>query len=94
MSDDDTSRLLITLFHHGIREPDADAGLDRLVALLGRGTTKDEAWLAVANALAAGHIHDPVRLPPGALQCHWHLELTPHGVEAARRLRTAAEDHR
>jgi hypothetical protein len=42
----------------------------------------------VADALAAEYIHDPVRLPAGALHCHWHLELTPNGVEAARRLQS------
>jgi hypothetical protein len=42
--------------------------------------------LVAAACLRAGLIREPVRLPEGALQCHWHLELTPQGVEAARRL--------
>ena len=50
MSDDSTSRLLLAIFRHRIRKPDADAGLDRLVALLGGGMTKDEARLDVANS--------------------------------------------
>ncbi len=91
MSDDDMSRLLLAAFHHQVLEPDSDAGLDRLAALIG-GTSKDDMRLAVANVVAAGYIHDPVRLPAGALQCHWHLELTPRGVEAARRLRISAGD--
>ena len=33
--------------------------------------------LAVAEALAAGLIREPVVLPEGALQCHWRLQLTP-----------------
>ena len=46
------------------------------------------AWQAtVAEAVAAGLIHDPVRLLQGALQCYWHLELTTTGVAAAWRLR-------
>jgi hypothetical protein len=31
-------------------------------------------------------IQEPIRLPEGALQCHWHLELTPKGVQVARAL--------
>jgi hypothetical protein len=38
----------------------------------------------VAACLRDGLIREPVRLPEGALQCHWHLELTPKGVAAAR----------
>jgi hypothetical protein len=41
---------------------------------------------AVAACLREGLIREPVRLPEGALQCHWHLELTPNGVVAARLL--------
>jgi hypothetical protein len=26
-----------------------------------------------------------MRLPPGALQCHWHLELRPVGVDEVLR---------
>ena len=39
---------------------------------------------AVAACLRDGLIREPIRLPEGALQCHWHLELTPAGVAAAR----------
>ena len=87
MSHDDMSRLLLVTFQHQIAEPDSDAGLDHVVALLDGGATKDRMRLAVATALAAGYIHDPVHLPAGALQCHWRLALTPQGVEAVRRLR-------
>ena len=41
---------------------------------------------AVATLIAEGLIHDPVRLAPGALHCHWRLELTPSGRAAARTL--------
>jgi hypothetical protein len=92
MSNDDTSRLLVAVFQHRIREQDADAGLDGLVALVGGGATRDGLRLAVADALAAGYSYEPVRLAEGALQCHWHLELTPRGVEAARRVRTGKGD--
>jgi hypothetical protein len=86
MSADAVSLLLSTILRQQVMEPDLDAGLDRLIALVGGSASKDDLWLAVADAVAAGYIHDPVRLPAGALQCHWHLELTPQGVEAARRL--------
>ena len=33
-----------------------------------------------------GLIREPVRIPEGALHCHWRLELTPAGVVAARAL--------
>jgi hypothetical protein len=39
---------------------------------------------AVHEIVAAGLAHEPVRLPPGALQCHWHLELTARGQAAAQ----------
>jgi hypothetical protein len=41
---------------------------------------------AVAACQRDGLIREPVRLPEGTLQCHWHLELTPKGVAAARGL--------
>ena len=79
--------LLRLAFRHRITAPDAEAGIDQLSSRAD-GTATPEAWrAAVADALTAGYIHDPVRLPAGALQCPWHLELTPAGVEAARRLR-------
>ena len=77
------------IFRQRVTAPDSDAGLARLVASADREATADDWRTAVADALAAGYIHDPVRLPAGALQCHWHLELTPKGVEIARRLRSA-----
>jgi hypothetical protein len=70
--------------------PDADAGLNRLVEIAGGATTPNAWSAAVAEAVAAGLILDPVRLPPGALQCHWHLELTLTGSAVASRLRAAS----
>lgn len=92
-SDPDTSALLgvllLVIFRQRITAPDSDAGLAHLAASTDHGASVEEWRTAVADALAAGYIHDPVRLLEGALQCHWHLELTPNGVEAARRLRSA-----
>jgi hypothetical protein len=81
--------LLLAIFRHRITAPDIDAGLAHLADSTNRVASVDEWRTIVADALAAGYIHDPVRLLAGALQCHWHLELTPNGVETARRLRSA-----
>jgi hypothetical protein len=79
-------RLLSVIFRQRIIEPDVDAGIARLAASAGKDVPP-EAWRAgVTEALWAGYIHDPVRLQVGALQCHWHLELTAKGVETVRRL--------
>ena len=59
-------------------------GLDVLCQRLGRDLTRTMIAAAVQDVVAAGLAYDPVRLPAGALQCHWHLELTPSGQAAAR----------
>ncbi len=84
--------LLLVIFRQRITTPDGDAGLAHLAASSDREASVEEWRTAVGDALAAGYVHDPVRLPAGALQCHWHLELTPEGVEVARRLRSAKGD--
>jgi hypothetical protein len=76
--------LLRIAFTHAINEPNFEAGYERFAALTG-GTISDGAFRdAVAAALRDKLICEPIRLPEGALQCHWHLELTPKGVELAR----------
>ena len=62
-------------------------GLDVLTQRLGRELSRSMIAAAVQDVVAAGLAYDPVRLPPGALQCHWHLELTTRGQEAARQVR-------
>jgi hypothetical protein len=84
-------RLLLAAFHHRIVEPDLEAGLDCLGRIVGVDVTRDALRAAVVEALAAGLMHDPVRLPPGALQCHWHLELTPAGVAGVQQMLAASE---
>jgi hypothetical protein len=37
----------------------------------------------IAALVAASLLRDPVRLPPGQLQCHWLLEPTAAGYAAA-----------
>ena len=75
--------LLITAFHHGINEPNIEAGFARFAGLTGRDVGFGAFCDAVAECVRDGLIREPVRLPEGALQCHWHLELTPKGVAAA-----------
>ena len=58
-------------------------GLDVLIKRLGGGMSRATVVAAVQEIVASGLAYEPVRLPPGALQCHWHLELSPRGQEAA-----------
>jgi hypothetical protein len=83
---DAKSLLLTTALRHRISEPSIEAGFERFRSVAPRGTDYQAFCDAVAACLREGLIHEPVRLPEGALQCHWHLELTPKGVEAARSL--------
>ena len=56
--------------------------------ILGESVSYDAFCDAVAACLRDRLIREPIRLPEGALQCHWHLELTPAGVAAARQVLT------
>ena len=76
--------LLTTAFRHRINEPNIDAGFERFVALMGKPVAYGAFCDAVAALLRDRLIREPIRLPEGALQCHWHLELTPKGVEVAK----------
>jgi hypothetical protein len=81
-----TGPLLITAFRHRIGEPNIEAGFARFRELAQQNIDYQTFSDAVAACLRAGLILEPIRLPEGALQCHWHLELTPKGVGAARAL--------
>lgn len=76
--------LLATAFRNVINEPSIEAGFQRFAALTENGIDFGAFNEAVAACLRDGLIREPVRLPEGALQCRWHLELTPKGVAAAR----------
>jgi len=78
--------ILRVAWRGGVIAPDADAGIAALAEAAGCAAAPEDWHLAVAAAVRDGLLHDPVRLPAGALQCHWRLELTPAGVAAARRL--------
>ena len=76
--------LLTVAFRHRINEPNIEAGFERFRALTQEPVDYDAFAGAVAACLREGLIREPIRLPEGALQCHWHLELAPAGVAAAR----------
>jgi len=83
---DARARLLAVAFRHAISEPNVEAGFERVRALAD-GTLDYDAFRDALDAcLREGLIREPVRLPEGALQCHWRLELTPAGVAAVRAL--------
>ncbi len=83
---DMTALLLLVAFRHGIKEPDIGAGIAMFEAIIGRKVDEGEFRDALARAVAKGDLRDPVRLLPGALQCHWHVELTPEGIDTVRAL--------
>ena len=63
-----------------------EIGLDVLCERLGGDLSRAAVAEAVAEGVHRGLLHDPVRLPPGALQCHWHLEPTARGRALWRRV--------
>ena len=83
---DAKSLLLCTALRHVVSEPNIEAGFERFQALIGRPVDYRSFSDAVIECLREGLIYEPIRLPEGALQCHWHFQLTPNGVEVARRL--------
>jgi len=80
--------LLKVAFRHVISEPNIEAAYQRFRAINGDAVDANAFYDAVASLLREGLIREPVRLPEGALQCHWHLELTPKGVAALRSTET------
>jgi hypothetical protein len=83
---DGLSLLLATGLRHAISAPNVEAGYRRIAELTGGVLDQSGFEVALASALRDGLIREPVRLPEGALQCHWRLELTPKGLAAARAL--------
>ncbi len=80
---DAVALLLTTAFRHVINEPNIESGYERFAALTNTAVNEDAFREAVAACLRDGLIYEPIRLPEGALQCHWHLELTPRGAATA-----------
>lgn len=83
---DALSLLLVTGLQHVISAPNVEAGYQRIAELTGGVLDQRAFEVALATALREGLIWEPVRLPEGALQCYWRLELTKKGLAAARRL--------
>ena len=73
--------LLLVAFRNKIEEPDLDSGLLRVATIAGQDLDPAGFHAVLAEALANGYIRDPIQLRPGTLQCRWHLELTPVGVD-------------
>lgn len=80
--------LLLEISDQEIVADTMEAGLDMLADRLGTDASRAVLAGVLQDAVAVGLMHDPVRLPPGALHCHWHLELTPLGRQAVLDLRS------
>ena len=78
--------LLRVAYRNVIREANVELAHEQVVSLTGEALDYATFCDAVAACLRDGLIREPVRLPEGALQCHWHLELTPAGVSRARQI--------
>ncbi len=61
----------------GVRADTAEEGLAAIREATRTTFSDAELGEAVATAIANGQVRDPVRLPAGALQCHWRLEMAP-----------------
>jgi hypothetical protein len=81
---DARSLLLVAAYRHSINEPNIESGYQRFQSLVVQPIEYAAFCDAVAGLLRERLIYEPIRLPEGALQCHWHLELTPTGASAAR----------
>ena len=69
--------LLLAGYRHALTAANADEAFLRVQEIAGTPLDPAAFHAAVAEALAAGLIREPVVLPEGALQCHWRLRLTP-----------------
>ncbi len=80
--------LLLVAFRHTVRESGIGEALERFEQIAGRPVDEEAFRAAVARLVARDAIADPVRIPTGALQCCWALELTPVGFkEVSEQLR-------
>ena len=86
MSESPLACVLRIGFRHLVTAPNAEDAFEQIRALADVPLDAAAFHDAVAEAVRRGLIRDPVRLPPGSLQCHWHLELTQAGTAAARAL--------
>ena len=84
MSGEALAEVLRIAFRHRIVEPNAEAGFERFRLLSHLPLAAAAFHATIARCVADRLVHDPVRLPEGALQCHWRLELTSEGVNTLR----------
>ena len=91
---DARSLLLAVAFRKVINEPNIEFAYERFAALTNGSITYESFCDAVAACLRDRLIREPIHLPEGALQCHWHLELTPEGAAVARSLPQPGDDER
>ena len=61
-----------------------ELGFARVREITGSALDDTAMAAAIAACLRDKLIREPVRLPEGALQCHWTLELTQAGIAATR----------
>jgi len=80
--------VLFSAWKGAVTADNAEDGFARVRAITGSTMSNAEIADAVADCLRRRLIREPVRLPEGALQCHWTLELTPAGVDAVREILT------
>ena len=78
--------LLLVASRHAVTAANADEGLAKVQEIAATPLDLASLHAAVAAAVAAGLIPDPVVLPEGALACHWCLQLTPAGRNRAHAL--------
>ncbi len=71
----DAREAVLAAAQTGLRADDAEAGFAAIRATTGTAFSDAELARAVALSVAERLVRDPVRLPPGSLQCHWHLQL-------------------
>jgi hypothetical protein len=72
----DARQAVLVAARAGIRAESAEEGYASIRRLTATAFSDSELADAVAAAVAERVILDPVRLLPGALQCHWRLELS------------------
>ena len=70
----DAREAVLAAAQTGLRADTAEEGFALIRKMTGTGFSDAAFADAVAGAVAEKRVRDPVRLMPGALQCHWRLE--------------------
>jgi hypothetical protein len=78
--------LLLAGRRHAVVAANADEAFLRIQGIAAVPLDPAAFHAAVAEAVSAGLIREPIVLPEGALACHWRLSLTPAGLVRARDL--------